>query len=187
MTTDPRLPTLEEVMNGNPFDIIDSPWGKIERWRASTMATGTMGPLSRVYNDAAEAVARADEVMAQTALLKDTLKKLDVLMSRVDALEAKEEAKEAEVKAEADAEARAREVEEEDPLEDPPGDPTELEDANAAIGHQPTGDLHTLAAKTPEDDNEGDLPEELEDPPDPVPAPKGSVFPQPTAISLNKA
>jgi hypothetical protein len=55
---DARLPTLEEVMNGSPFDIIDSPWGHIERWRASTLATGTMGALAQVYkmvrNDAAE-------------------------------------------------------------------------------------------------------------------------------------
>src|SRR5215813_2657131 len=62
MTHDPRLPTLEEVMNGNPFDIIDSPWGHIERWRASTLATGTMGVLANVYDivrsDAAEATAR---------------------------------------------------------------------------------------------------------------------------------
>jgi hypothetical protein len=55
---DARLPTLEEVMNGSPFDIIDSPWGHIERWKASTLATGTMGALAQVAaivrNDVAE-------------------------------------------------------------------------------------------------------------------------------------
>jgi hypothetical protein len=40
--------------------------------------------------------------------------------------------------------------------------------------------------REPLDDNVGDLPEELAEPPDPVPEPKGSVYPQPTAISLNE-
>jgi hypothetical protein len=44
MTHDPshRLATLEEVMNGSPFDIIDSPWGHIERWqdRRPSCSTG---------------------------------------------------------------------------------------------------------------------------------------------------
>ena len=68
-----------------------------------------------------------------------------------------------------------------------PDDPTAVEDET----HQPGGDLHTLAAKSEEpepplDDNLGDLPEELAEPPDSVPEPKGSVYPEPTAISLNE-
>jgi len=43
-----HLPTLEEILHRNPFDLVDSPWGKIEAWRASTMATGTMGALAQV-------------------------------------------------------------------------------------------------------------------------------------------
>jgi hypothetical protein len=35
-------------------------------------------------------------------------------------------------------------------------------------------------------DGAGDLPEEPADLPDPVPAPSGTVYPQPTAISLNE-
>jgi hypothetical protein len=65
MTTDPRLPTLEEVMNGNPFDVIDSPWGHIERWRASTLATGTMGALQSVYD-----LVRADSAAFAARRLK---------------------------------------------------------------------------------------------------------------------
>ena len=37
-------------MNSNPFELIDTPWGHIEAWRASTLATGTMGALSSVYD-----------------------------------------------------------------------------------------------------------------------------------------
>src|SRR6516165_2503425 len=39
MALDPRLPTIEEVLTGSPFDIIDTPLGTMERWRASTLAT----------------------------------------------------------------------------------------------------------------------------------------------------
>jgi hypothetical protein len=57
----------------------------------------------------------------------------------------------------------------------------------------PSGELHALQAKSEEpepslevEDNVGDLPEELQDPVEPVPEPEGSVYPQPIAISLNK-
>jgi hypothetical protein len=58
----------------NPFDIIDSPWGHIERWRASTLSTGTMGALANVYDivrsDSAAAAARADETEARNTLIQ---------------------------------------------------------------------------------------------------------------------
>src|SRR5207245_5558323 len=89
MAHDPRLPTLEEVMNGNPFDIIDSPWGHIERWRASTLATGTMGALADVYSivraDAAAAFARADDSQAQRTLIQHVLDQITGFAQRFDA------------------------------------------------------------------------------------------------------
>src|SRR5437016_4604597 len=89
MAHDPRLPTLEEVMNGNPFDIIDSPWGHIERWRASTLATGTMGALADVYSivraDAAAAFARADDSQAQRTLIQHVLDQITGFEKRFDA------------------------------------------------------------------------------------------------------
>jgi hypothetical protein len=192
MTTDPRLPTLEQIMNGNPFELVDSPWGKIEAWRASTLATGTMGALAQVYetvrNDAAELSARADEAKARSALIQDLCSRVDGFQRRFDALVAKHEAEEAVRKAAADA---AREFEEE-PLSLPPGDPPEQLDAElgkrdgGAIGHTPSGELHEVAAKHEPDDNVGDLPEGLEDLPDPAPEPQGIVYPQPIAVSLNK-
>src|SRR5262249_49231484 len=120
MTYDPRLPTLEEVMNGSPFDIIDSPWGHIERWRASTLATGTMGALKNVYDivreDTAAATARADAEQARNALIKDLCARVDSITARVDALASR--FREAEAKRLADAVHKAKFDEE--PLTLPP-------------------------------------------------------------------
>jgi hypothetical protein len=209
-------------MNSNPFALIDTPWGKMEAWRASTMATGTMGALSSVYDivrtDAAAQAARADEAEARNALIQHVCDKIAEFEKRFDALAARLAA--AEDKRRAD-EAAAREFEEE-PLTLPP-DIRELSPPKA-IGDDtpaPSGELHAIAAKEepsselPEPaleiggddmggvpmsyrnvpmsyvrgaskDQAGDLPEELEDPPEPVPEPRGSVYPQPVAIQLNK-
>jgi hypothetical protein len=197
MTHDPRLPTLEQVMNGSPFAIIDTPWGEMEAWRASTMATGTMGALSSVYDfvrsDSAALAARADEAEARNALIEHLCTKVADFERRFADHEARLAA--AEDRRRAD-EAREAEFNEE-PLELPPdiaahqelSPPTKIEDDTTT--HQPGGELHEVAAKSKEpepllDDNVGDLPEELAEPPDPVPKPKGSVYPQPTAISLNE-
>jgi hypothetical protein len=195
---DARLPTLEEVMNGSPFDIIDSPWGHIERWKASTLATGTMGALAQVYkmvrNDAAELEKKTAALDAKKSAVLSTVNRLLRFMSRVDALTTRVEALEAKRKAD---EAVQRKLDEE-PIELPPdisekqtlAPPAEIGDDT----HQPGGELHAVAPKSElpeppletEGDEVGNLPKELEDPPDPVPEPRGSVYPQPTAISLNE-
>src|SRR5215831_611939 len=151
MTHDARLPSLEEVMNGSPFDIIDSPWGHIERWRASTLATGTMGALKNVYDivraDAAEAMARADAEEARTTLIKHVCERVDALAARVDAVTSELETIKAKERADAEAAADAEEERlrqlAEDPLEDPP-DISEYQARNppSEIGddtHQPGG------------------------------------------------
>jgi hypothetical protein len=208
MTHDPHLPTLEEIMNGSPFDIIDSPWGHIERWRASTLATGTMGALHNVYDiirtDAAAADARSDAEEARVALLKDVHKKLDALTTRVDAIVSGLEA--AQAKARDDAARQAKFDEE--PIELPP-------DIGGDDTHIPTGELHELPpTELQEDppaqpdagvptsygnvptsyvravphDQAGALPEQLKDlPVPPETEPQGSVFPQPTAIQANES
>jgi hypothetical protein len=196
MTNDPRLATIEEVMNGNPFDIIDSPWGKIERWRASTIAVGTMGALTQVHqivrNDAAELQEKTVAFDTKKASVLRTVNKLLSFMSRVDALTTRVEQLEAKHRADEEQQQQF----EEEPLTLPP-DLAAYQSLTPASKiadetHQPSGDLHSVEAKEEPlpselEDNIGDLPEELQLPPDPVPEPKGSVVSQPISISLNEA
>src|SRR5262249_47302982 len=96
MTNNPHL------MNGSPFDLIDSPWGHIERWRASTLSTGTMGALAQVYdmvrNDAAETEARANEIEVRKGLVQHLCDQIAEMQQRIntlaDALEARRRADE---------------------------------------------------------------------------------------------
>jgi cell division protein ZapA (FtsZ GTPase activity inhibitor) len=187
MTQDPRLPTLE-----HPFEMIDTPWGQMEAWRASTMAIGTMGALAQVAaivrNDAAELEKKTVALDAKRHAVLNTVNRLLKFMSRVDALTSRVEALEAQRKAD---EATQRKLDEE-PLTLPP----DIQEYQAStppepIGdesHQPGGELHPVAAKEEPSldddltDNLGDLPAELRDLPDPAPEPKGSVLPPPTAL-----
>src|SRR6516165_9295280 len=171
MTHDPRLATLGQVMNGNPFVIIDTPWGEMEAWRASTMATGTMGALSSVYDlvraDSAALAARADEVEARNALIEHLCTKVADFERRFADHEARLAA--AEEKRRAD-EAREAEFEEE-PQELPPdiaahqelSPPTKIGDAHSTT-HVPGGELHSVAPKDePPETTAND--EELPEPP----------------------
>jgi len=198
MTHDPRLPTLEAVMNGSPYDLVDSPFAteKIEAWRAQSLALGASGALAafhRLYemvrNDAADQAARADEAKAREALVAHLCDQVAAMQERINRL-----ADQLEQRQRADEE-KARQQHRFDAEEITlPPDISEKQ-ASAPpkeIGGDtpvPSGELHDIAAKEEpslEGDEVGDLPKELEDPPDPVPKPRGSVYPQPVAISLNK-
>src|SRR5262249_40475952 len=154
---------------------------------------GTTGGMLSVYDtvrsDAAAEAARADAEQAREALITHVCDQITELARRFDNLEAR--LAEAEDKRRADEQAQRKFQEE--PLTLPP----HIAEYQAStplveIGdkeHQPGGELHTIGpSQDPEpdleveDDNIGDLPEELADLPDPVPDPKGSVYPQPTAI-----
>jgi hypothetical protein len=181
MIHDPRLPTLEEVMNGNPFERIDTPWGHIERWRASTLATGTMGALKNVYDivrsDAAEAAARADADTARITLLQDVLEKLDALSARCDALASENAA----LKARARDDAARKAKFDQEPVTLPP---------DLLRSHEPEPPLELEGAdKTDNTDSGiGDLPEEIQLPKplsQPAPEPKGKVQQQPIALFGN--
>ena len=68
---DASLPTLEQVMNGsNPFELIETPLGKMEKWRAETLLIGSTSGIQDVYrtirDDAATQAARADELKLGT-------------------------------------------------------------------------------------------------------------------------
>ena len=154
MTHDAHLPTIEQIMNGNPFEIVDTPWGKMEAWRASTMATGTMGALAQVAaivrTDAAELEQKAAALDAKKSAVLSTVNRLLRFMSRVDELGARIDALEAKHKAD---EATQRKLDEE-PIELPP-DIAEYQTCTppAEVGddtHQPGGELHSIAAKEEE-------------------------------------
>jgi hypothetical protein len=157
-------------MNGSPFDIIDSPWGHIERWRASTLATGTMGALAQVYkmvrNDAAELEKQTAALDAKKSAVLSTVNRLLRFMSKVDALTSRVEAFEAKRRAD---EEQQREFEEE-PLELPPDLDRPQDLPPSAIGddetHQPGGELHSVAAKTEEEEEPSELPEPPQTEPD---------------------
>jgi hypothetical protein len=189
----------------DPFAIIPTPWGEMEAWRASTIATGTMGALAQVHqivrNDAAELEQKTVELDAKKHAVLSTINRLVKFMSRVDSLTARVEQLEAKRRSDEEQQQQF----EEEPIELPPDldrlqdlPPSKIgADANAAETHHPSGDLHSVEAKEepselPEppleegDDNVGDLPEELAEPPGPVPEPKGSVYPQPISVSLNE-
>jgi len=161
----------------DPFALIPTPWGEMEAWRASTMATGTMGCLVQIHqivrNDTAELQEKTVAFDAKKASVLRTVNRLLSFMSRVDALTSRVEALEAKRKADEQA---AREFEE--PIEEPSG----TEEPQADDTHVPGGELHALVPE-PALELEGDEAEfELPEPQDPT----GTVVPQPVAIQLNK-
>jgi hypothetical protein len=199
-------------MNGSPYELVDTPFSKdkMEAWRAQSIATGVGGALASLHqlyqlvrNDAADAAARADEAEARKALVAHLCDQVSMMQERInrlaDALETRQRADAEEARQEAE---RRRQLEE-DPLEDPPdiaefqalNPPAEIGDAEE---HQPGGELHALPPKEDpdlevEDDDQGDLPEELSKNVAPAPStypsfelPKSPVVSQPVSISLNK-
>jgi len=175
MTYDARLATLEQVMTHDPFEVIDTPWGRMEAWRASTIATGTMGALAQVAaivkNDAAALEEKTAALDAKKSAVLSTVNRLLRFMSRVDALTSRVEAMEEKRKAD---EAAQRKFEEE-PLTLPPDiheyqtrtPPAEIGDE----GHVPGGELHDLPPK----DEELPEPPEVESDAGGVPLSYGNV------------
>jgi hypothetical protein len=107
----------------NPFELVDSPWGEIETWRAAALATGTMGCLTEVYsqvrNDAAELTARekehASRADAELSLARSVVAKLDALNTRLTRLEEAQQAREAKARED------QRQLEDPEDIELPPG------------------------------------------------------------------
>src|SRR5262245_40896546 len=125
MTHDPRLPTLEEVMNGSPYELVDTPFSKdkMEAWRAQSLALGAGGALAafhRLYqmvrDDAADAAARADEAKAREALVAHLCDQVAEMQERLNRL-----ADQVEERQRADAEAaRHQHRLDEEPITLPP-------------------------------------------------------------------
>jgi len=193
MTHDPhRLATAEQIVNGNnPFEKVDTPLGTMERWRAEAMLIGTtsgaLHVLQSIRNDAASEIARADADQARTALIQHLCAKVDAFQSKLDNLVAQVAAERAARRADA---ARQKKLDEEEITLPPDLGETPPSRATADEGHQPSGDLHEIAAK---EDGEGDLPEELREGvpsttgnyPNPE-LPQPPVVSQPISVSLNQ-
>jgi hypothetical protein len=150
----------------NPNEIIrDTPWGDIPAWKASSLATGTMGAyteyLKQIRADstlAHDAInAREDAVSqreaciaAREALIHDAVTKVHALLHRCDSIITDAE------KRRADAEREQQEQED----EPPPGfqDEGELEVHPAKTGELPH-DLQppSTASPVPDDDDDPEV------------------------------
>jgi hypothetical protein len=90
----------------NPSQLIDSPWGKIESWRASALATGEMSGyadyMKQVRSDATlvhdainareDAVSQREQaIAAREAFVRDAITKMHALLGRCDAIVKAEE------------------------------------------------------------------------------------------------
>jgi hypothetical protein len=166
-----RLATLEQVINGNnPFALIPTPLGEMERWRAEAMLIGTTGGIQSVYDivraDAASQAARADAEHAREALTEHLCNQVTELSRRFDNLEERLAAAEEQRRADQEREAEFNE----EPLELPPdiaahqelSPPTKIGDG-AHDTHVPGGELHSVAPKEPPETTAND--EELPEPP----------------------
>jgi hypothetical protein len=204
------MPALASRLFENPDDpwatVTDTPWGDIPAWKASTMATGTMGAyetyvahardeLQRYKNDAVSILHDAEEKIATLKTLQDgvmrMLHRMDQQVTRLEEQRRHDE----------EMEQERRKFEE--PISAPPGmgdstpgEPSDPED-DAAAGPAPGGELHSVPAK--EDplleemlaEDQGSLPEHLvkEAPPEYGSYPTLEEKPkpqvnQPTAVSL---
>jgi hypothetical protein len=189
-THDRMVSTMKYGDPVNPYEMIETPIGRMEAWRAAAIMTGATSAINSVMNDSA---ARFDQVRADTVGFIEELKGREAnIRTREDAVSQRERAVLDLVGGASmllDRLERYRSDQErfaeEPPL--PPGEEPPTSDEEM----QPTGHLHEVEA--PQDpDLEGtedeELPPELAklEPEDPPP-PRGSVFPQPTAISLHAA
>jgi hypothetical protein len=146
-----RAPNYDDP--NDPFTMVSSPWGELEKWRADALATGAMSVydqyLKTVRADAVDAgsrIARIEEreqeLEAREAAINDATTRLCALADQVVAERASLEAW--------DAKLQARAVEHDDPPVTPPG----VADAEEPVAtHHPGGDLHAVEAKDPEEDD----------------------------------
>ena len=159
------MPTMNSHLFQNPENpneiIRDTPWGDIPAWKASSLATGTMGAYteylkqvradSNLAHDALnareDAVSRREaELSAREALIQDAVTKVHALLSRADSLVSRAE------------EARSQPPDE--PLDEPPRD-NEVP--------SPSGELHDLppkeeASELPVDPPEEEAPDDDDEP-----------------------
>ena len=101
MTSIPHVVVADP--RNNPFETVDTPLGKMERWRAEAMLIGTTSGAQHVFEairtDAAALEQQSVALDAKKHAVLNTVNKLLNFMSRVDALTSRVEALEAKHKA----------------------------------------------------------------------------------------
>jgi hypothetical protein len=200
MTVAPPRPLAHSYSNHdgigeNPYELIPSHWGTMERWRVTALQTGEMNDYERVRNDAIEAQTKLDDIAAREEALDERERGLGVAAAQIAALAGR-----ASVLWDRIEQARADQREE--PLAHPPGEPGETSKQPepslplADDTHVPTGDLHDLPAKEDpdvEEDTRGEflrlkapmsLDDEVEFPTSELPQPP--VVAQPIAAGLDQ-
>ena len=186
----PAMSSREKYADINQHELIDTPIGRIERWRADAVLTGETSAAQEYMKQFRQQFAqlRADSIDLREAMeewAKDLTAREEALTRRTQAVvdfgrtaEFYERTESLFKKLKAEAE--------EGPIPTPPGDePPATSDERTA----PAGDLHSVEpVHEPELEGAEDeeLPPELTrlQPKEP-PEPRGSVYPQPVAISLN--
>ena len=178
MTVAPQHPPVHAYDGADPYEIIESKWGKVERWRALAMATGEAGALTslskQVRADFASIVARQDARDAQLNSRQDALdereRQIGVMAAQVSEMAGR-------LSVEWDKLLKARADQQEEPLPTPPGDPSdpgddpnkppepslELEDTNGDLPDpgDPAGEFPRLTKPVALDQTEfptGELP-----------------------------
>lgn len=126
MTTAPVYPPVHVYEGENPYEIVNSKFGRMERWRALAMATGEASALTelskQVRNDAATIVARQD---ARDAALNARQDSLDQRERQIGVMAAQVSEMAGRMSVEWDKLQKAKADAAEEPLATPPGDPSD--------------------------------------------------------------
>jgi hypothetical protein len=156
MVVAPARPLVQSYDPGkNPFELVDSPSGPMERWRHDALLVGETSALTElikeIHNDSVSVHARYDarelELQARSDALDQRERQIGVMAAQVADMAGKASVLFDRIqKAKADAVA--------EPLAYPPGEPS-LAQKDDAPAHTPGGELHVIAAKE-DPDVEGD-------------------------------
>jgi hypothetical protein len=164
----------------DPWEMLDTPWGRMAAWKAATYATGTteaaMRTLEQVRNDSATIVARQD---AREASLNTRQDALDQREREVGVMAVKVAEMAGRMSVEWDKLQKAKADAAEEPLPAPPGDPSD-----PSKEPEPSLELEGDNIPGTEDPDDPSAKEDQPEFPDPE-LPHPPVVQQPTAAGLD--
>jgi hypothetical protein len=180
MTQAPQHPPVHGYEGKDPYEIIDSKWGKMERWRAISQATGELSALTvlteKVRNDAADIAVRQDAREAHLNSREDALSAREMQIGVMAAQIADMAGR---MSVEWDKLQKAKADAAEEPLPAPPGDPSER-------SKDPDPSLELEGDNIPGTEDPDDPPAKEDQPEFPDPElPKPPVVQQPIAAGLD--